>query len=329
MKTYAKNTVWNGLRAIKISNEIYQAVILPDNGAQVISLKHIPSDIEILRTPSDINEMMEMPEAFGIPILFFPNRIADGKFTFNSRQYSFPITKESENNHIHGFLYKRAWEIKTLNATENIAEAILEYNNLPINDLYEMFPHEFTFRVAYDLTPNGLTQNITVTNNSNSPMPFGLGFHTAFNVPFGSNNDPSTYRLKVPVSNLWLRDERNLPTGKTVPLSASQQAILEGNCNPVTEVISGYFTANAQAENIASIIDSRTGTSIVYEADRAYGFWVLWNYNGNSGFVCPEPQTMMTNAPNLNLPDEQTGFRAIGAGKNWQATCRIYLKENK
>lgn len=326
METYTKNTKWNGLTAIEISNRTYQAIILPENGAQLITLKHIPSGIDLLRTPSDLEEMMEMPEAFGIPVLCFPNRIADGKFVFNNKQYTFPVNKEEENNHLHGFLHKRPWTIQSLNSSDNTAEAVLEFINTPGGDIYNMFPHEFSFRITYRLTEAGLEQNISVDNNGETPMPFGLGFHTAFNVPFGSNRNPADYRLQAPISKLWPRDQRNLPTGETKPLSETHQRIADGSCNPVTEDISGFFSADDRSENIATITDIKTGTSIVYEADRAYGFWILWNFEGNSGFVCPEPQTMMVNAPNLRQPEEQTGFLSIEPGKNWQAKCSIYLK---
>jgi len=326
METYTKNTEWNGLKAVEISNGTYLAIILPNNGAQMISLKHLPSGIEILRTPANVAEMMEMPEAYGIPILFFPNRIADGKFTFNSKLYTFPITKKSENNHIHGFLHKRSWDVKELSSGSNTAEATFEFTNSPAKDLYEMFPHDFTFQVVYRLTQDGLEQNITVSNSGNIPMPFGLGFHTAFNVPFGSNKNPADYCFKAPIANLWERDERNLPTGEITPLSKSHQEIANGSCNPITEAISGFFSADTQSANAATITDIKNNISIVYEADHSYGFWILWNYEGNSSFVCPEPQTMMVNAPNLKLSEKQTGFSSIESGKSWKATCRIYLK---
>ena len=49
---------------------------------------------EILRTPGadEIEVFKGRPQVFGLPILFPPNRIADGRYTFEGRSYQYPIT---------------------------------------------------------------------------------------------------------------------------------------------------------------------------------------------------------------------------------------------
>ncbi|MBN2643076.1 MAG: aldose 1-epimerase [Victivallales bacterium] len=326
MQTEIFKDNWGGLECINLLCGGYRACILPEKGANIIRLLHEPSGIDILRTPQHAAALAEHPEAYGIPILFFPNRIADGSFCFDSVRYDFPVNKVEENNHIHGFLHKRAWRTVALETSADAVTAVLEFHNTPESDFYSVFPFDFTFQVSYSLSVRGLEQKITVNNRSPRKMPFGLGFHSALNVPFGTNRNSSDFRLKVPLKELWLRDERNLPSGEIVPLENTHKAIADGSCNPVITPISGFYSAAANADNIAVISDISSGISVIYEADRAYRFWVLWNDGGNSGFVCPEPQTMMVNAFNIAMPEESTGVISIESGGMWSAVCRLAVR---
>src|SRR4051812_14400828 len=53
----------------------------------------------------------QKPTASGIPILFpFPNRIRDGKFTWEGREYVLPGT-DDWGNAIHGLCMDRPWRV--------------------------------------------------------------------------------------------------------------------------------------------------------------------------------------------------------------------------
>jgi aldose 1-epimerase len=51
-------------------------------------------------------------------------------------------------------------------------------------------------------------------------------------------------------------------------------------------------------------------------------------YNGaaNGRFFCPEPQTSMVNAPNVDLPPDQTGLIRLEPGQKWNAVSRMYVQ---
>ncbi len=52
------------------------------------------------------------PTRSGLPILFpFPNRIRDGRFTWDGKQYHLPLGDPSGKNAIHGFAFRRAWRV--------------------------------------------------------------------------------------------------------------------------------------------------------------------------------------------------------------------------
>ncbi|MDF2959449.1 MAG: Aldose 1-epimerase [Paenibacillus sp.] len=79
----------------------------------------------------------------------------------------------------------------------------------------------------------------------------------------------------------------------------------------------------------AELIDTARNISLVYEVDPEFAHWTLWNDDGQSGFICPEPQTRAINAPNVLLPDEVTGFQFLTPGGVWTASCRIYAENGR
>ena len=71
---------FNGIPAVHFTAGGYEAVMVPSVGANVVKLKHTATGIEILRTPDaeEMENFKERPQIYGLPLLFPPNRIADG-----------------------------------------------------------------------------------------------------------------------------------------------------------------------------------------------------------------------------------------------------------
>ena len=97
---------YHGLRAVEFSKGDYTALLIPAMGANLIRLADTRRGVEVLHTPAaeEIETFLRRPQIFGTPILFPPNRIADGRYTFDGRTYRLPITNEKEHNFHHGFL---------------------------------------------------------------------------------------------------------------------------------------------------------------------------------------------------------------------------------
>ena len=87
---------FNGIPAVHFTAGGYEAVMVPSVGANVVKLKHTATGIEILRTPDaeEMENFKERPQIYGLPLLFPPNRIADGTYTFEGRKYHYSDTKQ-------------------------------------------------------------------------------------------------------------------------------------------------------------------------------------------------------------------------------------------
>ncbi len=308
----------------------WQALALPGGGANPLSLKNPEFGLDILRTPADPRSFFASPEVYGIPPLFFPNRIDGGIFQANGRQYSFPVNEPGWGNHIHGFLHRSPWNVLRASGEGDTALLAMEYVNTPGTAMRGFFPHEFSMRITYRLTGGGLEQEVILENPNDSPLPAGIGFHTAFNVPFTQTGADRAEGCAIGLSagkRLEL-DARHLPKGHYLPDSDQELDLREGSCPAGGFPISAHYAAeplrvDGRPFHGAVLTDTVSGVSLRYEVDEAYGFWMLWNKSGRDGFICPEPQTMAVNAPNLRLADRASGFRSLEPHSRWRLASKI------
>ena len=82
---------FHGLKGVEFSKGEYTALLIPEMGANLVRLANTRLGAEILRTPGpgEIETFRSRPQVFGLPILFPPNRIADGRYVFEGRTYQY------------------------------------------------------------------------------------------------------------------------------------------------------------------------------------------------------------------------------------------------
>ena len=87
---------WYGLEAVEFSKGDYTAMLIPSVGGNLVRLANTKLGVEILRTPTEeeIETFKSRPQIFGLPLLFPPNRIENGRYEFEGRTYQYPITIE-------------------------------------------------------------------------------------------------------------------------------------------------------------------------------------------------------------------------------------------
>ncbi len=329
---YVKWGKWQGETAVYFGAGGYEAVLLPETGGNLVCLKNDALNVDILRWPSDMEVFRGRPQVYGIPVLFPPNRIEKGTFTRAGRTYHFPVNEPGgKNNHIHGILRTKKWDVTKAEADENGTVVEICFSAGPDADFYSFFPHSFVFKIHYTLSSTGLGQKISISNTGSEPMPMGLGFHTAFRVPFHAMGNADACRLKVTVGEQWELDENILPTGKLTPVDGE---ISQKGIKPQGEPFMDHYRSKPmklgdRLFNGAILEDSSVGMRLVYEVGNSFMHWALWNEDGRGGFVCPEPQTWAINAPNINLPDEITGFRFLEPGEIYEDYCSIKVEDIK
>lgn len=328
-----RSTEWNGLEAVEFSKGDYRALLIPGVGANLVRLANTRLGVEILRTPAadEIETFRSRPQIFGLPLLFPPNRIADGRYTYDGRTYQYPITIEKEHNYHHGILKGLPFVVSKARETDK--EVLVEcryYSNAGSDAVFRDFPHEFKCKVIYRLTAEGLEQEVAFTNRSDAPMPVGVGFHTPMRIPFAGGPE-ADYTMRVAVGEQVELDERNLPTGRKLPLTEQFTRLREGGLRVTgCDAIEAGFTlreidVDGRPYRGAVVENRSTGVRTFYETDDKTVYWTIWNNGGQVPYCCPEPQSWWTNAPNLPDP-EAAGFRTVEPGGTWSMKFRLYAK---
>ncbi|MDR4956151.1 aldose 1-epimerase [Bacillus sonorensis] len=323
MSSTIRNCRFLNEEAVLLENEYLEAILVPIWGSNLISLKWKPAGMHLLKTPETKEEYHANPCLFGIPVLFPPNRIDHGTFTYEGKTYSLPINEKPLQNHLHGFLYDKAWTLAKAEAEgrRGIAQTVLNAGKDP--DIQRIFPHSFSIAITYTLEEHDLHIDASVVNHGEEPMPLGLGYHTSFRYPFNHEGDKTECVFSLPASKHWDLSDRMLPTGEY-----SETDGFKAGRTAAGERLDDMLAAeHDQAGNsTAEIRDRLAGIRLSYEGDRHFKHWVVYNgKTDHEDLLCLEPYTWMTNAPNLDLPADVTGFRALGPNEELTMRSKITI----
>lgn len=323
---------YKGKEVIELIAGNYKAVIAPFLGSNVIRLQETSKELEILRYDEDltIEELKQRAEVYGLPTLYLPNRLSNGVLKTSDNEYHFPIN-DPLGNHIHGFLHKREHRIVSANVIGKAAVAKTEYIYDETDEFYKTFPVSFRAEYTFTLSSEGLSYSFTMTNNSDKMMPYGVCNHTAFNGPFTKDGDGLDMRIYLPIGEKWELDKSFIPTCDFLPMTNHERQYITGCQVPVLHDINNdVFFAEVGSLNdepfYGTIIsDEATKIQIGYEVSADYKYWIVWNDGGDKGYFCPEPSTWIIDAPNLNIPANETGYLELAPGESKTISSRIFV----
>lgn len=132
----------------------------------------------------------------------WPNRIRDGRYSFQGREHQLALTEPSRGNASHGLARWAAWTLE-----EHTAHSVsLQYRLMAQTG----YPWIVDLHVLYDLSADGLTVTQTATNLSDSPAPYASGAHPYLTVGEGPVDG---WELRLPAATRAVTDDRLLPVG--------------------------------------------------------------------------------------------------------------------
>lgn len=335
MKNTTQLMNWNGTSCVRMNAGGYEALVAYEIGCNVIRLRCNTKEMEFFRwNPDNTAETIKQSaEVWGLPTLYLPNRFADGKLKTSDAVYQLPVNEKAPyNNHIHGFLHKRTFEIVEHNADSNCAWVKARYVYDENDEFFQYIPIKFVAEYTFTLSAHGLEQDICFTNVSNKMLPMSLASHTTINAPFVDGAQESDIRLTVPAGKKCELNERCLPTEKLKSLTMWDLEYKSGNKCPVLQVCDNdMYTgeyAELDGEKFHGVIaeDIASGKKLCYEVSEEYKFWIVWNDRGFNHYFCPEPMTAMIDAPNLSLPADITGYTEVRPGETFKAHQRFFAR---
>ena len=145
------------------------------------------------------------PAGHGAVLAPWPNRLRDGRYTWDGVERQVPITEPSRGTALHGLVQFERWYVPA-DAPATDTSVTLEHDLVPTKG----YPFPLRLRATYSLSEDGLHVRVVATNLGDADAPYGVGFHPWLS-PGGAELDECTVRLDARTHVTV--DERLLPTG--------------------------------------------------------------------------------------------------------------------
>jgi aldose 1-epimerase len=100
----------------------------------------------------------------------WPNRIKDGKYSFNKKDYQLPINEVSKNNSLHGLVANYQWEVLFQSESKVVLQYLL---NQP-----DIYPGKLQLQVSYEIIEQGVEISVLSENVGELSAPYGVSIHT-------------------------------------------------------------------------------------------------------------------------------------------------------
>jgi aldose 1-epimerase len=253
-----------------------------------------------------------VPTRSGIPILFpFPNRIRDGRFAWEGREYQQPLNDPAKKNSIHGFACRRPWRFRNSNSADNLATLTAEFQaSADAPDELALWPGDYKITMRFLLGPDSLSLSATIANPGDQPLPIGLGYHPYFTVT------PDAL-ISVQARSLWELHE-NLPTRRKIPVDAARDLRTPRPYEQlqVDDVYTDLDTPEdeIQLHRRGMVRRPGVGTMEMWTSGSFRELVVFTPPHRNA--ICLEPYTCTTDAINLEQKGVDAGLIVIDPGKS-------------
>lgn len=143
------------------------------------------------------------PKSAGAVLLPWPNRIRDGRYTFDAHPYQLPLTEPASHNASHGLVKWVRWSL----IEHDEAAACCQLDLVPQTG----YPFELRLRVRYLLdAETGLSVYTTALNTGSAAAPFGAGFHPYLDL---GEHELDTAQLLIPAATVLRTDDQQIPVG--------------------------------------------------------------------------------------------------------------------
>lgn len=263
----------------------------------------------------------QRPTRNGNPILFpFPNRIRDGKFSWDGKSYELAINDPAKKNAIHGFACRYPWRVTDQGADASQAWLTAEFQaSKDAPDDISRWPADYALRFTYRFFGARVRLDIDVHNPDSKPLPFGLGFHPYFSLSaFGKEEAV----VGVPARRYWPL-EGNLPAGEPQPVDDSRYlrpGKMVGALH-LDDVLTDLDQDMVNKEGLFRfgwLDDWQQRRRLSLYASPCFREAVVFNPPHREAF-CIEPYTCTTDAVNLSQQGLDAGWLTLSPGEHWTA----------
>ncbi len=269
------------------------------------------------------------PTRSGIPVLFpFPNRIRDGHFSWQGRDYELPRNDPAQQNAIHGFACRVPWRVVDRGADGEAAWVTGEFRcSLDDPASGPLWPADHQIRLTIRLGRNVLRLEAVVSNPDTVPLPFGLGYHPYFRLPFVGSRAADDCTVEVPAAEFWELRE-NLPTGTRLGVDASRDLNRPRRVGELAldDVLTALPARPARLDGLLerAAVHGAEGRPLRLFCGPEFRDLVVFNPPHRQAF-CVEPYTCTTDAVHLQARGIDAGWRVLDPGATWTAVVELWV----
>jgi aldose 1-epimerase len=243
-------------------------------------------------------------EAAAFALVPYSNRIRAGRFSFQGRNVALPLNRPPERHSIHGLGWQTAWRPRDVRE----CEAVLEFRHVA-----SAWPWAFRASQHFVLAPGGLSITLALSNESDSAMPAGLGWH-----PYFPRMALTT--LTADVEAVWLTDDEVMPTTLASPRPETDPS------RSVKVGAVGLDNCFVGWRRRAVIEWPESKMRLVMTAETPLDFLVVYTPPGRP-FFCAEPVSHVTDAFNLTATGRtDTGARTLAPGETLRSAVILSLE---
>jgi aldose 1-epimerase len=271
------------------------------------------------------------PTRYGIPVLFpFPNRIRDGRFTWDNKTYQLPLNDPSAKNAIHGFACRHPWRLVDQGSDARGAWVTGEFRgSTDAPAMRPYWPADYQIRLTYRLEAQRLRLAIMVTNPHALALPFGLGFHPYFAVPLGGGRPEDTW-VEVRSATAWELVDA-LPTGQRRPVGAAndlrqRRPVSQLNLDDVLTDLEPALEPGGEGLYRRGAVGGPGSLVVELLTSAAFRELVVFTPPHRQA-VCLEPYTCATDAINLQARGVDAGWRVPPPRAQWEGEVEFRLAQ--
>lgn len=276
----------------------FRCEIAPDLGGCIAGLWF--DGIAVLRSPGAA-KLTSVRLSGSYPLVPFSNRVGHASLQWNGTSHPLVRNFGDEPHAIHGVGWQRPWAV--LEASDRFA--LLSYEHKPDSS----WPFAFDASQAFRLTDNALEVTLSITNQSDTPTPVGLGWHPYFVKRAHSH-------IAFEATGRWEMDELKLPTHRLTTQGLNQDcAALD-----VDHCFDGWSgTVHLRDELLHTRLTSSLRRLVVFT-------------NDTKDFVAVEPVSHVNNAINLLAANAASadllGVQVLQAGQSLSVEMSIQVEKS-
>jgi aldose 1-epimerase len=205
------------------------------------------------------------PASAGQILAPWPNRIRDGRYTFEGTTYQLPLSEAARHNAIHGLVNWSRWTLDE----QGPGSVTLRYDLPP----HPGYPWELALRTRWTVSAEGLRCDQEVTNTSLANAPWGYSTHPYLRLPGVAVDD---VLLRVPGRIRVMADSRLLPVG-AVQVAGTEYDFTEPRRIGAAILDTTFGEIDMDPDGTSSVtIASPGGDSISVWADANFPWWQVF-----------------------------------------------------